>query len=179
MTLRSHIYVVNFLILTSLLGLACAGRPHQAREEAGLKLTALDVAGRGKPDTWRWTKPAEGTNPEILVKEELDLNLDGKWDLRRYFDAGTLSRMEIDLDFDGKPDVVEFYEKGLLSRVESSHNFSGKVDTWKFYEKGVLTRIERDTNGDGKPDEWLYYSDGRLKRLGRDLNFDGIVDTWE
>lgn len=182
MTLRSHIYVVKFLLLTLLTFTGCAsvrGGGSDTTLKGDLKTEALDVAGRGSPDTWRWIQPATGELPEMVVREEMDLNLDGKWDFRKNYTGGVLVENIIDLDFDGRPDVTEFYEEGALSRVESAHTFSGKTDTWKFYEKGSLARVERDTNRDGKPDEWLYYAQGRLDRLGKDLNFDGVVDTWK
>jgi len=186
MTIRAHIYDVNYLrviliVLPLLLGGNCAkSKPIQKQKrESGITLTKLDVAGRGKTDTWRWTKANKDGTGEILIKEEIDLNLDGKVDLKKTYSQGKLAVIQMDLDFDRIFDLTEFYEDGILVRIESSHHFSGKPDTWRFYKKGTLIRIERDTNSDDKADEWRYYVDGKIERIGRDYNFDGVVDAWE
>jgi antitoxin component YwqK of YwqJK toxin-antitoxin module len=178
-TLRAHTYVVKLLVLTAA-ALACAARntsPEEVQTDGTLKLQKLDVTGRGKFDTWRWTRPTK--DEEILVREDVDLNSDGKVDIRKMFVGEKISRIELDLDFDGKMDQIETYEDGLLTKTEISHGFSGHPNTWRFYEKGLLTRVERDTNGDRKPDEWLYYEQENLQRFARDYNFDGVVDNWE
>ncbi len=184
-TLRAHIYIVNKRRWMTLMALLCAfgcasgtGNVSSASKEE-LKVTALDVSGRGKPDTWRTTRPSGDGKGEILVREEVDLNLDGKVDLTKSYENSKISKIIMDLDFDGRPDLTEFYENGEKVRDEGSRGFSGKVDTWRYFDKGVLQRVERDTNGDGKPDHWMYYEKGALKRTGIDLDFDGVVDTWQ
>ena len=190
MTLRAHIYIVNTkhllgaLALVALFGHGCSSatgpKPVTSKEpEKGLEFVKLDVARRGRPDTWRWLKKGQNGQPSEIVREEVDLNGDGKVDFQKKFAQGKPLLFTLDLDFDGRNDLIEHYIDGALVRIESSHNFSGKMDTWRFFEKGALARVERDTNGDGKPDEWMYYAQDKLQRTARDLNYDGVVDTWE
>ena len=188
MTVRAHIYIVNnplwivFPLLISLvIFISCVPKKAKltGKGEEKLKLTTLDVGGRGRTDTWRWTRPAKDGEKEVLVREEIDLNFDGRVDLHKTYDADKLSEQRLDLDFDGIMDRIESYEEGKLKKTAVSHTFSGQIDTWRFYEKEILVRVERDTNKDKKADEWMYYEKGKLKRTARDLNYDGVVDTWE
>jgi hypothetical protein len=181
MTLRAHIYIVNTCIFLSIL--ACSTRPPaDARKSALSKegAQALDTQGRGKPDTWRWYKAGqEKATAGALVREDVDLNGDGKVDLSKRFQGEHVLQMEFDLDFDGRFDLTRYFDQGKLVRSESSHNFLGKTDTWQVFEDTHLVRTERDTNGDGKPDRWIYFKNGVLARTGVDSDFDGVVDTWE
>lgn len=192
MTLRAHIYIVNnchvrrsLVLCVAAAGvfLACGGKAPVAgpsTKAEGLQVEKLDVSSRGRTDTWRYTQPAAEGKSAQLVREEKDLNGDGRVDFTKSLDAdGTVRTIQMDLDFDGRPDQVETYEGGKLVKVERSQSLSGKFDSWRFFDHGDLIRVERDTNGDGKVDEWEYYEKNRLARTGRDLNFDGIVDLWE
>lgn len=183
MTLRAHICVVNFslfLALSTIHGCASKAKPApKAKSSSETVLKTLDVGGMGRPDTWRWVRPSPNGKFEVLLKEEIDLNHDGKVDIQKLYNDGKLSRIAMDLDFDRRFDLTEIYDHGVLARIESSRRFDGNIDTWRFYEKGELVRMERDTNADGKADEWHYYVDNRLERTARDLNFDGVVDIWE
>lgn len=186
MTLRAHIYIVNssmYLTMASmtLLG-ACSHTPPVTKVAKPQEtLTTLDSNKDGKPDHWKWFAPSndqdKGSAP-ILLKEEIDLNFDGKVDIRKTYVNGALEKQSMDLDFDGNFDREETYENGKLKLVEISHSFSKKKDTWKFYEQGTLTRIEKDTNADGVADEWIYYADQQIQRIGKDYNYDGLIDSW-
>src|SRR5262249_14185884 len=115
-TLRSHIYIVNFLFL-----MGCASQSHSRMTittQGDERMTALDVGGHGRPDTWRWTKKGEKGEPDELTREEFDLNGDGKVDVHKYYDHGKLSKLTMDLDFDGKIDSTEYFEAGVLTKSE-------------------------------------------------------------
>lgn len=173
-TLRSHIYIVNFSLC--FWGLACGPskpKPQSPQTESGAAIQ--DLNKDGKPDRWTWSNTSN-SNP---IKEEADLNFDGKIDIRKAYREGTLETISIDLDFDGQFDLEEFYNQGLLTKSEAAYGFSGKKDTWKYYENGLLERIEKDSNGDGSPDQWMYFKNQKLVRQGTDYNHDGVVDHWE
>ncbi|MCP3099601.1 hypothetical protein LZ198_12055 [Myxococcus sp. K15C18031901] len=146
------------------------------------RVSQQDVNGDGKPDVWTYIvveRGEDGQERYRKVRQELDLNWDGRVDLTRFFDpAGALTREVMDLDYDGKVDATYFYEKGANTRRERDFDGDGRADTTTFYEKGQLVRKERDTNGDGRVDSWEYWENGQLDRLGEDLDGDGTVDKW-
>ncbi|NMO19263.1 hypothetical protein HPC49_33530 [Pyxidicoccus fallax] len=158
------------------------GEAIQPERSGGEKVTEQDVNGDGKPDVWTYTvteKDAEGADQERRVRQELDLNWDGRVDLTRYFDAnGDPARETLDLDYDGKVDASYFFEKGVNTRRERDVNGDGRMDSFIFYERGTLARKERDTNADGKVDYWEYWENGQVDRIGEDLDGDGTVDKW-
>jgi hypothetical protein len=160
-------------------GQASASVPRGFEAGAGEQVTTQDLAHRGRPDVWKYSRRDESGN-EILVRKERDLNGDGRVDSwERYEPDGSLSRVAYDLDFDGKPDVTLYFEKDQLVRKELAFGFDGVPRAFAYYEKGKLVRKERDTNGDGKIDTWEYWEDGELDRVGVDLDGDGQVDRWE
>jgi len=120
-------------------------------------------------------------NNKILIRKELDLNMDGKIDYVYHYNRinpDKIEKIEVDHDFDGKFDEIRFYSPidGTLIRKEYDTNFSGRADVVKRYHNGKLVRKEVDRNHDGKPDYWEYYQDNRLARTEIDSNFDGRPD---
>ena len=118
--------------------------------------------------------------PRLLARQDLDLNFDTTPDVRRHFnDQGTVVREEMDLDFDGKIDLTTVLQGGKRMRQEMDTNFDGKPDIWKYYEGKVLTKLHRDADHNGKVDHIEYYEGGKLDRVGYDKDGDGRVDTWD
>jgi len=120
-------------------------------------------------------------NNKILIRKELDLNMDGKIDYVYHYNRinpDKIEKIEVDHDFDGKFDEVRYYSPidGSLIRKEYDTNFSGRADVIKRYHDGKLIRKEVDRNHDGRPDYWEYYQDNRLARTEIDSNFDGRPD---
>jgi hypothetical protein len=154
-------------------------QPERSGDE---RVAEQDVNGDRKPDVWTYTVPdanSPGTDGNRRVRQELDLNWDGRVDLTRYFDAnGDQTRETLDLDYDGKVDATYFFEKGVNTRRERDVNGDGRPDSFTFYERGALVRKERDTNSDGKVDYWEYWENGQVDRIGEDLDGDGTVDRW-
>lgn len=146
------------------------------------KVTEFDLNHDKKPDVWSFTVPAkseDGKDYDRLVRKELDINWDGKVDIRReYGEKEQVQRESLDLDFDGRIDQVNFYEKGGIVRKERDLDYNQKPDLWIFYEKGKIVRKERDTNSDGKVDYWEYWEKDQVDRVGEDLDGDGNVDKW-
>ncbi len=146
-----------------------------------------DVNGDKKPDLWKVYKK-KGKGESVLVRIEIDLNSDGRIDIRRYYENNVKRKEEFDLDFDGKVDVISYYdEDGYLFKQEYFLKTRKFPDLYKYYEvigkkkqkRSVLVRKERDTNLDGKVDYWEYWENGNLDRIGRDTDYDGNVDVWE
>lgn len=126
----------------------------------------MDLNRDTKIDVWRFFD-----ENGAVIKEELDLDFDGKIDAADYYLNGIVRRREIDFQFDEKTDVWKhFDEKGMLILIESDTTGNGKIDYWEYYNKAVIERIEKDTDGDGKPDIF--------KRSG-DADFTKIMNTSE
>jgi hypothetical protein len=138
-----------------------------------------DINGDGKPDIFKHYKTVAGK--QVIVKREADLNADGTIDtVRQYNVKGEPIEEEMDLDFDGKKDVKRFYEAGKLVREEFDLNYDGSADLSKFYEAGMLIRKEQDSKLTGKVDLWEYYDEkGKLERIGVDHDGDGEIDAWQ
>ncbi|MFP2906336.1 hypothetical protein ACLESD_14980 [Pyxidicoccus sp. 3LFB2] len=156
------------------------GEPIQPERSGDERVVEQDVNSDGKPDVWTYTVRDDTSGPGgRRVRQELDLNWDGRVDLTRYFDAnGDPTRETLDLDYDGKVDATYFFEKGVNTRRERDVNGDGRADSFTFYEGGALVRKERDTNTDGKVDYWEYWEGGQVDRIGEDLDGDGTVDKW-
>ena len=117
---------------------------------------------------------------EVLVRKEVDVNFDKKFDVIRTFNKKReLINERMDTDFDGRVDVVSFFEAALLVRKEYDTNFDNKVDLWRFFEDNNIVKKEADLNYDGDIDYWEYFEGGKLDRVGIDRDSDGEVDDWE
>lgn len=143
-----------------------------------------------RADLWKVylrKKDASGKNVLTLVRFEIDLNGDGKIDMRRYYESEVISKEDFDLDYDGTIDLINMYSQGFLNKQSYFLRSKKRPDVFKYYEvigkrkkKRVrLVRKERDTNLDGKVDYWEYWENGQLDRIGRDTDWDGNVDVWE
>jgi hypothetical protein len=145
-------------------------------------VAAYDLRRTGKPDVWVYTVTTEdssGRKVERRVREEADLNGDGKVDIVDWYDSdGKVFKETLDLDYDGKVDETVYFEKGQKVRSEADLDGDGRIDTWKYYEKGQLVRKERDVKGTGRVDYWEYWENGQIDRIGEDLDGDGSVDRW-
>ena len=144
---------------------------------------AFDLHRTGKPDVWVYsvtTQDATGRPVERRVRQEADLNGDGRVDIVYYFDAdGQKVKETMDLDYDGKVDDTIYFEKGKKVRSEKDLDGDGRVDTWNYYDANEkLVRKERDVKGTGKVDYWEYWENGVIDRIGEDLDGDGQVDRW-
>lgn len=152
----------------------------------------FDLNKDKRADLWKIYKhkTTNGKRNLELVRVEIDLNGDGKIDVRRFYKDNNKIREEFDLDFDGRFDVIHFYDdngnlfkKAYFMRSRNPQ----RPDLIKYYEvvgtkkdkKVVLVRKERDDNLDGRIDYWEYWENGVLERIGRDTDYDGNVDVWE
>ena len=83
----------------------------------------------------------------------MDLNKDGREDVRSYFDSSNdLIREEIDADFDGKVDINDKYENGERISSEVDTNSDGTYDLFYFFDRNTLVRKEQDTDYNGSLD---------------------------
>jgi hypothetical protein len=146
---------------------------HEACDEGGNKVEMLDVNNDGKPDI---KKVSKGGREVCRIT---DLNRDGKPDMFEYFDqTGQLRRRESDYDDNGVVNSIEHFENGKLVRRELDTTNQGRIDTWDFFDPttGARTKRERDANGDGKIDQWWTYEAGGQVTIAMDRNGDGQPD---
>ncbi len=151
-------------------------------DDKGKQAITADTNGDGKPDVVRLFVAVDHNGQQVqqLSCRQVDLNHDARMDIvYQYGPTGSLAVEEFDLDFDGKFDERAYYQDGKRVRVERDMDGDGKPDYLEIIEGGKLTRVERDTNGDGKPDEWQYFENGHLDRIGYDSTGSGRVDKWD
>ncbi len=143
-----------------------------------------DIDNDGRPEVFKYYKTIP--NPEkpgqemtVLVRQDLDVNWDGRIDIWRYFAPnGLAEREEWDTDYDGNIDETRYFEDGKITKSERDRNNDGRTDIVRFYKDGKLDRKESDTNGDGAVDRWEYFKGQTLDRIGVDKDHDGTVDAW-
>ena len=142
---------------------------HESCNESGHKVETVDVNNDGKPDIRR---VYDGQREICRIS---DLNHDGKPDMFEYYDTtGQLRRREADYDDNGIVNAIEFYENGKLVRAELDTTNQGRIDTWDTFDpaSGKRTKRERDTTGDGRVDQWWTY-EGDRTTIAMDKNGDG------
>ena len=144
----------------------------------GLIEQQIDLNGDMVPDVYNFYRERSEAN-RLLVRKEVDLNLDSKIDVRTWFtDTGTIEREEMDGDFDSRVDWIDHYRGGKRVMSEVDTDYNGAMDLFKYYEGGKLRRKERDSKGDGRIDFWEYLDEtGTVLRTGRDIDGDGVMDV--
>jgi len=149
----------------------------------GTVLQTADLDGDGQVDVWtsfREQKTGKDQVRRVLVHKAVDLNRDGRVDIQMvYDDQGELVREEMDLDFDGRADLVRHYRKGKLEREDVASRFDGRIDIRKFYEDGVLVVKQVDTARNGHFDEFQYFVGNKMARVGWDRDGDGKPEVFE
>ena len=112
---------------------------------------------------------------EIL---ESDMNKDGTADGWTHVKDGNVVKQELDINFDGKVDAVFFYDwNGKVKEEVLDTDYDGKMDNWRGYEDGSLVIDKLDSNQDGRIDIWFYVDRGKIIRLEKDTTGDGRPDT--
>jgi hypothetical protein len=151
---------------------------------SGEELRTSDVDDDGRPEVCKYYRTIDdperpGQQKSQLVRQDVDVNGDGKVDIKRLFDeTGQATREEWDTDYDGRVDEVRLYEDGDIVRSERDQDNDGQMEVVRYYEEGKLERKETDTNGDGQTDRWEYFEGRVLDRVGVDEDHDGKVDSW-
>jgi hypothetical protein len=145
---------------------------HEACNEGGHKVEMIDVNNDGKPDIKR---VYDGS---VEVCRITDLNRDGKPDMFEYYDkSGQIRRREADYDDNGVVNAIEIFENGKLVRRELDTTNQGRIDTWDYFDPNTGNRIkrERDATGDGRIDQWWTYEADKVT-IAMDRNGDGQPD---
>jgi hypothetical protein len=145
---------------------------HESCSESGHRVESVDVNNDGKPDIRR---VFDGSQEICRIS---DLNRDGKPDMFEYYDkAGQLRRREADYDDNGVVNSIEIYEGGRLVRAELDTTNQGRIDTWDTFDPTTGKRVkrERDSTGDGRVDQWWTYN-GDQVTIATDKNHDGQPD---
>lgn len=93
----------------------------------------------------------------------VDIDGDGRPDVRTVVIGGRTVCRETDLDFDGVPDVVRITDiDGNLQWLGHDLDRDGRVDRLERHEAGALVEELIDHDGDGRPDLRRRYRDGKL-----------------
>jgi hypothetical protein len=121
--------------------------------------SSVDKDQNGRPDIWTYRE----TEDSPITVRALDLNQDGKQDMRTYFDSnGNITREEIDGDFDGLVDIIDYYTNNVRTESQIDTNSDKTFDVFRFYEEDILRREDLDINYDNKIDlSYNYDTDGK------------------
>jgi hypothetical protein len=106
------------------------------------------------------TKPTEQVRPRERYVNE-DTNHDGKIDQRRYLAAsGEILRDEVDTDFDGQWDVRTLYDRGRLKRRSMDLDHNGIMDEDTSYDRfGRPFYSQVVMNGKGPVTKRVFYQE--------------------
>lgn len=144
--------------------------------EGGLVLVEIDLNRDDIADVFNYYRERAEAD-RLLVRREVDLNHDGRIDVKSLFDdMGVIQREDMDGDFDGRIDWVDHYQNGVRTLSEVDTDQDGIFDMSRYYVDGQIARKERDTDADGRVDYWELYRDGEVINTGRDTNGDGEMD---
>jgi hypothetical protein len=163
--------------------------------EDGLKGERFDLNLDGTADIVKWVRYRDragqlladarlreprGEYVEVIMRKEMDTNLDGKMDvIRNYNRRGALTGEQVDTEFDGILETEATVVEGMVTRVTIDLTGDGKPESTRYYRDGKLQRIERDPNSDGLTDTWSHFENQALTRIGTDYDGDGGVDDWK
>lgn len=148
------------------------------------EIQLTDVNKDGQPEVCKYYSQSEdpqkpGQTKKILLRQALDINWDGRIDIKRFFAAdGLVTREEWDADYDGKVDEVRIFKQGKIARSDRDLDNDGLMEVVRYYTDGKLERKETDTNKDGQVDRWEYFNGMVIDRIGIDRDFDGNIDSW-
>lgn len=97
--------------------------------------------------------PKAACEPTDTV-EAIDLNNDGRPDVRKYIIKGREVCRETDLDFDGDPDTIVVADAGRrVSWTGSDFDGDGRCDHVEVRVDGVPKHVLLDLDHDGHPDK--------------------------
>lgn len=152
--------------------------------EDGMIVKRYDLDGNETPDVVKhfeeYQDPEnDGVTLRRLRKKEVDVNGDGEIDIIKEYDKkGVPLKEKLDMDLNGTFDVVSHFTAGKLVRKELFGEKGKKVHTTRTYADGKLKQVKKDTDGDGSIDYWEFYEQGVLQRIGRDVDGDEKPDKW-
>jgi hypothetical protein len=135
-------------------------------------LDGIDIDGDGRLDV-RYIY-----NGQKLTRVERDSNRDGKVDAVYHYDArGLPTSAELDTDFDGRFETKEYFERGLLKTVDVDWDLDGNVDVHEEFTNGQLSTITRYAPDGYRIVKREYYEKGQLARADYDSDGDGVFDV--
>ncbi len=149
-------------------------------DPSGKRTQQQDLNRDGRADMITLTIQGNGPDSGKISCKQGDFNHDGLLDAYIHYSArGDVVREQFDLDHDGRLDLGRYYEEGSLVLDEQDLNHDGYVDAWRRYDKGRLIRVDVDRDHDGRPDQFSFFVAGSIDRVGYDTTGDGKVDRWD
>jgi Putative prokaryotic signal transducing protein len=122
----------------------------------------------------KWTFSAS----RIILKTEIDRNLDGKIDyIAHYDERGQIESAEADDNFDGVFETRQHFRRGNIVVSETDTDGDGYPDLRSYYENGVWTKTEYLNPLNSLPLRVEYFKLGKLTMAEMDTNRDGKLDT--
>ncbi len=144
----------------------------------GKRVEELDLNGDGKPDVRKLW--AVGPTGPVVACKLVDFDANGVPDSTTAFDVtGAVVFEHFDFDFDGVIDSSEWRFANQNRLVARDTDHDGRIDTIEKYAGGALESVERDRNGDGRADSWERHAAGKLLDIRTDDDFDGVPDRHE
>ena len=149
-------------------------QPHP--DDASIILQKIDVNNDQKPDIINHYQERPSNTPLRIIKE-VDINYDGKMDLKTYFDTDqNVVKEEIDSDYDGIVDWTDFYYKGVKTRTEKELDSNGYIDTIVYYRDGKIHQQDKDTTGDGEYDQKVLFDENGKAIKSVVIDEEGSID---
>ncbi len=156
-----------------LLGLVIGAGATYAAYRAPATADGVDYDGDGLLDE-KWTFSPNG----VLLKMELDRNLDKKVDYVASYDArGHLAAAELDDNFDGVFETKQWLKNGNIETSLSDTDGDSYPDLRTNFMNGVVDSVEYIDPASGKPLRIEHYTLGILKFADVDTDTDGVLDT--
>ena len=118
---------------------------------------------------------------EQIQKIQKDSTGDQQFDTVFYFENSTLASSTKDTSVNGKANVRTFYENQLPVRQEIDEDEDGTLERLLFFDgKGQVEKLLKDPFAKDAFQATLYFKDGKIKIRHRDMNKDGKEDdiTW-
>lgn len=152
--------------------------------EDGMIVKRYDLDGDETPDVIKYFEEYEdpeneGVTLRRIRQKKVDVNGDGEIDIVKEYDKqGVPVKEKLDMDLNGTYDVVSHFTAGNLVRKDILDENGKKVKATRTYSDGKLKQVKKDTDGDGATDYWEFYEGGILQRIGRDVDGDEKPDKW-
>ena len=116
---------------------------------------------------------------EGKIVKTYDKDNNGIVDVRSYQDAedGPIVLRSLDLNQDGRDDIRTKYNDDGIIEEQFDGDFDGVIDIIDYYDNNERIESHIDTNSDKTFDVFRIYENGVLRSERLDVNYDSVIDT--